>query len=60
MSDVDVLAILPNEGKVRVGETKIPEGSPKIYPVDDSSLAWIASQPQQDFADWLAASNWSN
>jgi hypothetical protein len=60
MSDIDVLAILADEGGVRVGETKVPEGSQTIYPVDDSSLVWIASQPQQDFADWLADFGWSN
>ncbi|HJT76776.1 MAG TPA: hypothetical protein VJ739_06200 [Gemmataceae bacterium] len=58
MSDVDVLAIHAAEGKVRVGESKVREGSQTIYLVDDSSLAWIESQPHPDFAAWMGE-DWS-
>jgi hypothetical protein len=60
MSDVDVLAIHAGQGKVRVGEAKVRDGSQTVYVVDDSSLALIESQPDQDFAAWMeeAWSGW--
>jgi hypothetical protein len=38
-SDVDVLAIHAGEGKVRIGESKVREGSQTVYLVDDFSRA---------------------
>ncbi len=52
-SDVDVLAIHAQERKVRVGETKVREGSQKVYVIDDWTLTWIESAPHKDFGDWL-------
>jgi hypothetical protein len=52
-SDVDALALKASEGKVRIGEAKVREGSQKVYVVDDSSLSWIGSQAHQDFAAWM-------
>jgi hypothetical protein len=57
-SDVDVLAIHANERKVRIGESKVREGSQTVYLVDESSLAWMASQPHQDFTAWMG-DDWS-
>jgi hypothetical protein len=58
MSDVEVLAIHAAEGKVRVGESKVREGSQAVYVVDDSSLAWMDSQPYPDFTAWMG-DDWS-
>jgi hypothetical protein len=58
MSDVDVLAIHAAEGKVRLGECKVRDGSQTVYLIDDSSLAWMNSQPHQDFTSWMG-DDWS-
>jgi hypothetical protein len=58
MSDLDVLAIHATSGKVRVGESKVREGSQTVYLVDDASLAEIAAHPHQDFTAWLG-DDWS-
>jgi hypothetical protein len=57
-SDVDVLAIHAGEGKVCIGESKVREGSQKVYLLDDSSLTWMAGQPHSDFTAWLGE-DWS-
>jgi hypothetical protein len=53
MSDIDVLAIHPAERRVRIGESKVRDGSQKIYVVDESSLAWIKQQTNKDFTEWM-------
>jgi hypothetical protein len=59
-SDVDVLAIHAGEGKIRIGESKVRDGSQMVYLVDDSSLAWMAGQPHSDFTAWMGedSSRW--
>jgi hypothetical protein len=51
-SDVDALAIHPEEGKVLLGEAKVREGSQKLYIVDDWNMAEM-KKSRQDFAAWL-------
>ncbi len=59
-SDVDVLAVHAGRGSVRVGEAKVRDGSQTVYVVDESSMAFIAESPEQDFAAWMeeAWSGW--
>jgi hypothetical protein len=54
MSDVDVLAIHAGKGVVRFGESKVREGSQRVYVVDEGSMAFTESEGR-DFASWLEA-----
>lgn len=58
LSDVDVLAIHAAGGKVRIGESKVREGSQKVYLVDDSTLTYMKSEGNKDFTDWMGE-GWS-
>jgi hypothetical protein len=55
-SDLDVLAIHAGQGKVRIGETKVREGSQKVYVVDPWNIAEMKKQGT-DFAAWLDGDN---
>lgn len=51
-ADLDVLAVNYHTKTVRIGETKVREGSQRVYVVDDSSVAEM-KRNERDFELWL-------
>src|SRR5438128_2319771 len=51
-SDLDVLAVNLNTKTVRIGESKVREGSQRVYVVDDWNAAEMA-RSGKDFEWWL-------